>query len=103
MMIIILWWLIMMMVILWWLQRDDIRNAYEREVLRSSGQDEVEEHIRRSQENFDRKRMEKFLNSPPERQGAAWQADKRTRVEASPPSEPDEDFAAEEFMRKRRK
>jgi len=87
----------------WWLQRDDIRNAYEREVLRSSGQDEVEEHIRRSQENFDRKRMEKFLNSHPERQGAAWQADKRARVEASPPSEPDEDFAAEEFMRKRRK
>ena len=94
------------MVSQWWLQRDDIRSAYEREVLRESGQDMVEEHIRMSQEDFDRKRMEKFLASNPDRP-AMFQPHKRQHP-ADPLSDdsvadPDEDFSAEEYMRKRKK
>merc|ERR1719278_177575 len=94
------------MVSQWWLQRDDIRAAYEREVLKESGQDMVEEHIRMSQEDFDRKRMEKFLASNPE-QPAMFQPHKRQHphdsVSDDSVADPDEDFSAEEYMRKRKK
>ena len=94
------------MVSQWWLQRDDIRAAYEREVFKESGQDMVEEHIRMSQEDFDRKRMEKFLASNPE-QPAMFQPHKRQHpsdpVSDDSVADPDEDFSAEEYMRKRKK
>jgi len=94
------------MVSQWWLQRDDIRAAYEREVLRESGQDMVEEHIRMSQEDFDRKRMEKFLASNPDRP-AMFQPHKRQHptdpLSDDSVADPDEDFSAEEYMRKRKK
>ena len=94
------------MVSQWWLQRDDIRAAYEREVLRESGQDMVEEHIRMSQEDFNRKRMEKFLASNPDRP-AMFQPHKRQHptdpLSDDSVADPDEDFSAEEYMRKRKK
>merc|ERR1719239_1613483 len=94
------------MVSQWWLQRDDIRAAYEREVLRESGQDMVEEHIRMSQEDFDRKRMEKFLASNPDRP-AMFQPHKRQHptdpLSDDSAADPDEDFSAEEYMKKRKK
>ena len=80
------------------------RNAYKREALTRSGEDIVEEHIRISQEAFDRKRMEKFLSLNPE-VPVSWKPIKKPRLEDplsdDSAEDPDEDYTSRrEYIRK---